>query len=149
MSKKTHKDIINDFIFECCEVAEEARIQTKDLYNAFTDWYVTNISCCRLPNFSSFSREIIKEYEKENTCAGWRYIGLKLKENKEDHRLALAKILMNQIDNSAESSAFWMVSCISKLKSANPQMNLVCLLNIIQKEMPNSFNKYQEYLKNT
>jgi hypothetical protein len=61
----------------------------------------------------------------------------------------LAKHLMQQIDCSGDQSAFWMVSSISKLRSENPQMNLVCLMNIIKTEMPKSFRDYREYCKNT
>ena len=77
-------------------------------------------------------------------------IGKKSKsEEKENSTIALAKILMRQIDDSGEESAFWMVSCLAKLYRANPRMNLVCLMNIIGKEMPKSVDEYKRYANNT
>ena len=154
MSKiNKQEDLVRDFISEYCEVTESARVNVVDLYNSFQDWFVTYVSCCRLPSAAIFSRTVNKKFEKEKTCGGRRWIGLKIKENKKQGNEAagviLARQLMKQIDDSGEWSAFWMVSCLSKLKNNNPRMNLTCLMNIIKTEMPKAFDKYREYLKNT
>ena len=144
-------DLVKNFISECCEVTESARVNVVDLYNTFRDWHVT-VSSCRLPSALIFSKTMNKKFEKEKTCGGRRWIGLKLKEKRqgsEDAGVILARQLMKQIDDSGEWSAFWMVSCLSKLKNASPQMSQSCLMNIIEKEMPKAFDRYQEYLKNT
>lgn len=70
-------------------------------------------------------------------------------EKKENMVVTGSKILMKQIEDRDGQAAFWMVSCLSTLRHANPQMNLICLMNIIKDGMPKAHGEYQEYLKNT
>jgi len=71
------------------------------------------------------------------------------KNTNKDIGTKLAKKLMNQIDDSGERSSFWMVSCLSKLGNARPQMRIDCLMDIIKDEMPKAYKQYQDYLRNT
>lgn len=76
----------------------------------------------------------------------------KAKDKNKSHEeilMELAGHLMGQIDRSGEQSAFWMVSVLSKITQANPQMNMVCLMNIVRREMKQSYKEYQQYLRTT
>lgn len=59
----------------------------------------------------------------------------------------LAKILLKQIEEENPQCAFWLVSAVCKLLQENPQMNMVCFLNILASEIPKACSSYQEYVR--
>lgn len=81
MAKKNKLgDLVSDFISKYCKMTESGRVKTSDLYISFQDFYVKHVSYSGLPSAITFSREILKRFEREKTCAGYRYIGLMFKE---------------------------------------------------------------------
>jgi len=148
----TQDDLMKDFINECCEIHENFLVSAADLYHGYSDWHVKNISS-RYPSALVFANQIRNYYPKHKIEGLFYYRGIKLKnprEKKEDDPgFLLAKQLMKQIDESGEHSGFWMVSALWKIRNASPQMNMVCLMNVIETEMPKQFKAFKEYLLHT
>jgi hypothetical protein len=72
-----------------------------------------------------------------------------MSEEKEDSRLFIGKKLLHQVEDRDQTCAFWIISAISKFKSADPKMSMTCLFNILQQEMPNAKKMHEKYLRET
>lgn len=70
-----------------------------------------------------------------------------VEEKHQQFSLFLARKLLSQIDEERANSSFWIVSIISRLAGACPDMTVEQLLTLISQEMPVHFELYKMYAK--
>ena len=74
------KDIIDDFIKQCCIVEAGGEVAAMELYNVFKEWWGENVSKKNIPSQKRFGIFMNREFKKGKTANGaYKYTGVKIK----------------------------------------------------------------------